>query len=189
MAGLSCPFEREFHPKLSFQLRTLFPNRRGLCSRWLSERLHRHWFWTYLAAMAGAAGDRRARSFDLGDVVTVDLLDHLVHDARGTLHSLGIVCEIEARAPVRPKMIMIFGVAGIAPNTKRVCPLLHDVVNLLTGEVPGQYLQVGGHRKGAGRGRWRGFRATLRALWKLSPRTCQEEARRQQCDREGRSRF
>jgi hypothetical protein len=67
--------------------------------------------------------------------------------------------------------------------------LLHDVVNLLTGEVLGQHLQVGGHGKGAGRGRWRGFRATLRALWKLSPRSCQEEARCQQCDRKGRSRF
>ena len=87
---------------------------------------------------------------DLGDEATVDLLGHPVHDARGALHRLGIISEVEARAPVRANVLCILGMTGIASNAKVVCPLLHEVVNLLTGEVFGQHLQVGGRGKSAG---------------------------------------
>jgi hypothetical protein len=53
------------------------------------------------------------------------------------LHRLGIIRKSETRTPFRVNGIKIFSVAGIATNTERMCPLLHDVVHLLTGEVLG----------------------------------------------------
>jgi hypothetical protein len=70
--------------------------------------------------MAGAAGDGHAGAFDLRDVVAVDFFGHRVHKARNGFHPLGIIGEVEARAPVWAKIVMIFGVAGIATNSKGV---------------------------------------------------------------------
>jgi len=137
--------------------------------------------------MACTAGDRQARAVDLGDVVGIDLVGHGVHDARVFLHRLGIIRKLETRTPVRANAIKIFSVAGIATNTERICPLFHDVVHLLAGEVLGEHLQVGGRGKRAGRRR-QFFRTTLGSLWSLSRRTCQEEARCQECNSEGRPR-
>jgi len=138
--------------------------------------------------MAGTTGDRHAGAFDLDDVVGIDLVGHGVHEARHRFHRLGIIRKLETRTPVSANGVKIFGVAGIATNTKRMCPLLHNVVDLFPGQILGQHLQVSGRGKRAGRGRWRASRATLRTLWSLSPCSCQEEAGCQQCDGEGRSR-
>jgi len=100
--------------------------------------------------MAGATGDRHAGALNLGNVVGIDLVGHGVHEARDRLHRLGIISKVETRTSVRANGIKVFGVAGIATDTKRMCPLLHDVVDLFPCQILGQHLHVSGLGKRAG---------------------------------------
>ena len=102
-----------------------------------------------MAAMAGSAGDRLCRPFDLHDVVLVDALGHGVHEAGRVLLRLGVVGEVEARAAVGANVVRVCGVAGVAVDAERALPYLHDVAHLLAGQVLGQHFEVGGRGEGA----------------------------------------
>jgi hypothetical protein len=101
-----------------------------------------------VAAVAGAAGDRFAGVFNLADVLAVDLLGHLVHEACGGLFWLGVVGVVEARAAIGADVLGIGGVAGGAVCAEVGFPLVHELVDLLAGHGFGQDLEIGGGGRG-----------------------------------------
>jgi len=108
-----------------------------------------------MTAMAGTAGDRRAGAVHLADVLGVDLLGHLVHEASGGFLRLGVVGVVEARTSVGANVLGVGGMAGRAASAKVRLPLMHDLVNLVAREVLGQDLEIGG-RGIRGMDVWRG---------------------------------
>jgi len=101
-----------------------------------------------LAAVAGAAGDGQAGVLDHADVVVVDVLNHFEHEARGALFRLGVIGKVEAWMAVKGGSLGIDGVAMAAFGAERLCPVMHDVVDLLAGEGLGQHLEIFGRRHG-----------------------------------------
>jgi len=97
-----------------------------------------------MAAMAGAAGDRRAGVVDLADVVPVDILGHGEHQAGGCLLRLRVVGVFQARAAIGAEVVRVRRMAGAAMCAQRGLPLLHDLVNLFAAQGFGQNFEVGG---------------------------------------------
>jgi hypothetical protein len=114
-----------------------------------------------MAAMAGAAGDRRAGVVDFGNIVAVDVLHHLEHLARGLLVFLRVIGEVETWLAVGADVLGVGGMTGFAAGTQLAFPFFHDFVNLLPGQVAWQDFQVGGGRHFMG---W-GWTARL-TLWR-----------------------
>ena len=107
-----------------------------------------------LAAMACGAGDGHAGVGHLADVLSVDLSDHLVHESRGVLFRLGVAGEVEPGMAVPGGSFGVDRVAMLAADSESLSPVVHDVVDLLEGEVLGQHLKVfgwGHGRHGMGR--------------------------------------
>ena len=95
-----------------------------------------------MAAMAGAAGYGHARVVDLADVVRIDVLNHLEHQAGGILLRLGVIGEVQAWLSVGSDVLGIGGVAGAALGAERGFPLMHEVVNFFAGHRLGENLEV-----------------------------------------------
>lgn len=123
-----------------------------------------------MAAVAGSAGKRRVlhrhliEFFRLGNVVLFHVLGHGVHDSSDLLFRFGVVIELESWTPVRPDVIWIGGMAGVAMRAERAGPSFHDVVDLVPGQILRQNLEIGWGREAARRSAWcSGWRA-LRCL-------------------------
>jgi hypothetical protein len=104
-----------------------------------------------VAAMTSAARDWRwwlAMVIDLADVLRVDFLNHSHHQAGGGFLRLGVVGEVEARAPVGANVLWVGGMAGAALGAERGLPLVHQFVDLIASHGFGQDLQVGRRRRG-----------------------------------------
>ena len=54
--------------------------------------------------------------------------------------------EVEQRVAVGADLVRVIGVAEIAVGAQRGGPLLHNFVDLLSGRILGQHLQVGRRR-------------------------------------------
>ena len=76
---------------------------------------------------------------------------------------LGVVVKLHARPAVGTNVVGVGGVAGIAVDTERAGPAFHDLVDLLSGCVLRQYLEVRGRGEGA-RHTTAAGRRTLRGL-------------------------
>jgi len=122
-----------------------------------------------MAAMAGAAGHRNAGTVDLSQITSVDILSHCVHRASDPLHWLGVCGEIEKRATIGTDVPAVLRMTRVTLSAQCCFPLLHDVVNLISRQVPGQHLQVCGRRICEGRRRCADCRF-LHASWSLCSR-------------------
>ena len=103
-------------------------------------------FWPQVPAMAGAAGHGRAGAVHHGNVVAVDIFNHLVHEPRSRFLWPRIVGEVERRLAIGTDLLGVGGVAGAAMGTQRRLPGLHDLVDLIAGKSLGQHFEIGGGR-------------------------------------------
>ena len=107
-----------------------------------------------VAAMAGAAGDRRAGAVDLGNGVDVDRLCHGVHQPRGGFFRLAVVGVVQLGLAVGSDAGGVGRVATAAARAQCVGPLIHQLINLIAGHVFWQKFQIGGRGVVLAR-RWR----------------------------------
>lgn len=102
-----------------------------------------------VASMTSGATDWRASVLKLADVIRVDTVDHLDHQAGGGFFGLRVIGEVEHGASVGTLFDRVGGVAGGALSAQSGFPLVHDLVHLLAGECLGQNLEVGGRGRGS----------------------------------------
>ena len=138
------------------------------------------WLRPQVSAMARPAGHRHVRVRHLGDVLHVDVFQHLVHHTRGALLFLGVVGVVELRFAVGRFLGGIRPMAGTAAHAQASGPLVHDLADLLAGQILGQDLQVGGRGKLV---RWTTSRGWRRiCLWGLPQSKRRKSSRQSQGD-------
>jgi hypothetical protein len=93
-----------------------------------------------VATVAGAATDLVCgwRVIELGEEALVDVLVHADHDPGAVLHGVGVGLGVEASGGG------VLGVAIVTLDAKRAGELVHDVHDLVAGEVFGKHLKVDG---------------------------------------------
>ena len=85
---------------------------------------------------------------DFADVLRVDLLDHSHHQASSGFLRFRVVSEVETGLAIRADVLRICRMASAAFGTKRGLPLVHQLVNLISGHRLRQNLQIGRRRRG-----------------------------------------
>ena len=111
------------------------------------------------AAMAGAAGDGIGGHVvaQLIEVFGVEVFGHFDHEAGGVLDRIGIGGEVVAFG------LRISGVAELAVDTEVALILMHEFIDLVSGDAFGKRFAVGwigarasGRVRGLGRWGWSG---------------------------------
>ena len=85
---------------------------------------------------------------DFADVLRVDLLDHSHHQAGGGFLRFRVISEVEARATVGSDVLRVGRMASAALGAEAGFPLVHQLVNLISGHRLRQNLQIGRRRRG-----------------------------------------
>jgi hypothetical protein len=97
-----------------------------------------------VAAVTGAATDLLAggRGLELGEKRLIDLLAHAHHYAGAVFHGVVVGGEVEVADCGGRRGVL--GVAVVALYAELVFELVHDGDDLVTGEVLGEDLEIGG---------------------------------------------